>query len=129
MRSDPNALVRIAAAIALCRIEGRTEASVAAMRTAVRESDPRARVAVYEALWQWTCDVQALRGLVDVLEGPDYQATREAEAFLIQTGPAAKAVVPDLLKRLKNTQSRAYYTLLNLLETVDPDAARNAGLW
>ena len=48
--------------------------------------------------------------------------------LLRQIGRDAKPVVPDLVELLKDRYGPAYYNAAEVIKTIDPDAAKKAGV-
>jgi HEAT repeat protein len=90
--------------------------------------DAAVRVAAARALWEVDQSKDALVVLVSALEDKDDKICCDAAAMLERIGPGAKAIVPDLLRLLKDKYAPYYDPAAEALKKIDPEAAKEAGV-
>jgi HEAT repeat protein len=126
--NDSAAGIRQAAAAALPRFSALPEGTVPALVQALKDSDPRVRLAVLDALALLPVRAEvkksAVPGLVERLKDRDARARRAAARALESIGPHAQAAVPGLIAALEDQAPEVRQAAVTALWRIEP-AERN----
>jgi HEAT repeat protein len=128
---DRDVSVRVGAARALGAIDRGAPAAVAVLTVGWRDPEARVRVRAAEALWQIAEDPASVAILAEVL-GDEGFAPGEREwaaQVLGQIGRAAWAARPILTELTGSGDFLLRSAAADALRKVDPEAAREAGVW
>jgi HEAT repeat protein len=128
---DQDSGVRVRAARALGAIDHRSPAAVAALTEAIRDPEAGVRVRAAEALWLIAEDPASIAILAEVLGNEEIAPgeRRGAAQVLGQIGPAARAARHTLTKLTEAGNFLLRSAAADALRRVDPEAAREAGVW
>ena len=128
---DRDGTVRARAARALDLIGPVAQAAVPALVEAMRDREARVRVQAAEALWQVARDPASVAVLAEVLREKDLtpEDHRWAAQALGRIGPPARAARPILTELTRAGDFVLRSTAADALQKIDPEAAREAGVW
>jgi HEAT repeat protein len=125
---DADGVTRVRAAAALVKAGSDKAAALTVLKTALKDKDAPVRVAAAGALWEFDPSKDALLVLVAALEDKDDEVCCDAGVILGKIGPGAKAIVPDLLRLLKDKFAPYYDPAAEALKKIDPEAAKKTGV-
>jgi HEAT repeat protein len=129
MRGDKNGGVRGTAAQALGMIGPDAKSSVPALEAALKDEDIGVRMFSAESLWKVAKDTEkSVPVLVQALYWKNTYDVGVTAGMLGRMGANAKSAVPELLKMLKEGDEIRRKVAADLLKTIDPKAASEAGV-
>lgn len=126
---DPEVAVRNTAVMSIGLLGPDAKAAVPGLEAKLKDADVGTRIVSAEALWRINKDAKkAVPVLVEGLKDKNDYMVGLASGVLGRMGADAKGAVPDLIGLLKSPREPVRRTAANLLKSIDPKAAAEAGV-
>jgi hypothetical protein len=124
-----NAELSRAAALALKPLGPKVQDALPALARGLKNDNARVRTGAAVALcWVAPQAAAAVPALVEALQDKDGRVPRRSAVALGRIGPQARAAVPALIRALKNGDEDLRAAVRRALKSIDPKAARKAGI-
>jgi HEAT repeat protein len=126
---DAEISVRSTAAMALGFVGPDATAAIPALQAKLKDADIGTRIVSAEALWKITKDEErTVPVLIEALRHKNTYMVGLSTGILARMGPAAKRGVPDLLALLRASDETQRRVAGQILKSIDPKAAADAGV-